>query len=62
MLSEIAVLINYKIRAEESILDEKDKVEVEKLQALIFEQFMHGYYVSGDKVGKAWNAGKDLMK
>ena len=48
-------------KAEESILDEKDKVEVEKLQALIFDQFKHGYYVSGDKVGKAWNAGKDLM-
>ena len=49
-------------KAEESILDENDKVEVEKLQALIFDQFKHGYYVSGDKAGKAWNAGKDLMK
>lgn len=49
-------------KAEESILDDKDKVEVEKLQALIFDQFKHGYYVSGDQVGKAWNAGKDLMK
>ena len=49
-------------KAEESILDEKDKVEAEKLQALIFDQFKHGYYVSGDQVGKAWNAGKDLMK
>ena len=34
-------------KAEESILDENDKVEVEKLQALIFDQFKHGYYVSG---------------
>ena len=49
-------------KAEESILDEKDKVEVEKLQALIFDQLKYGYYVSGDQVGKAWNAGKDLMK
>ena len=49
-------------KAEESILDENDKVEVEKLQAIIFDQFKHGYYVSGDKAGKAWNAGKDLMK
>ena len=49
-------------KAEEGILDENDKVEVEKLQALIFDQFKHGYYVSGDKAGKAWNAGKDLMK
>lgn len=49
-------------KAEESILDEKDKVEVEKLDALIFDQFKHGYYVTGEKAGKAWNAGKDLMK
>ncbi len=49
-------------KAEESILDEKDKVEVEKLNALIFDQFKHGYYVTGEKAGKAWNAGKDLMK
>ena len=40
----------------------KDKVEVEKLNALIFDQFKHGYYVSGEKAGQAWNAGKDLMK
>lgn len=49
-------------QAEESILDKKDKVKVEKLNALIFDQFKHGYYVTGEKAGKAWNAGKDLMK
>lgn len=49
-------------QADESILDEKDRVEVEKLNALIFDQFKHGYYVTGEKAGKAWNAGKDLMK
>ena len=32
------------------------------LQALIFDQFQHGYYVSGEQVGKAWNAGAALMK
>ena len=49
-------------KAEESILDEKDRVEIEKLNALIFDQFKHGYYVTGEQAGKAWNAGKDLMK
>lgn len=49
-------------KADETILDEKDKVEVEKLDALIFDQFKHGYYVTGEKAGKAWNAGKELMK
>lgn len=49
-------------QAEETLLDEKDRVEVEKLNALIFDQFKSGYYVTGEKAGKAWNAGKDLMK
>lgn len=49
-------------QAEEAVLDEKGKVNPEKLDALIFDQFRSGYYVSGEKAGKAWNAGKDLMK
>ena len=40
----------------------KDKVDPTKLNALIFDQFRHGYYVSGEQVGKAWNAGAALMK
>ena len=48
--------------AEEAVLDEKGKVDPSKLNAIIFDQFQSGYYISGEKVGKAWNAGKDLMK
>ena len=48
--------------AEESVLSENGKVDPQKLNALIFDQFQSGYYVSGEKVGKAWNAGKGLMK
>ena len=48
--------------AEESVLNEKGKVAPEKLNALIFDQFQHGYYVSGEQMGKAWNAGAWLMK
>ena len=50
------------VAAEESVLDEKGKVDPEKLGALIFDQFRSGYYVTGEQAGKAWNAGKDLMK
>lgn len=50
------------VAAEESVLDEKGKVEPEKLNALIFDQFQHGYYVTGEKVGKAWNAGMEIMR
>ena len=50
------------VAAEEAVLDEKGKVDPTKLDALIFDQFRHGYYVSGEQVGKAWNAGAALMK
>ena len=48
--------------ADEKVLAENGKVDPAKLNALIFDQFQHGYYVSGEKVGKAWNAGAGLMK
>ena len=50
------------VSADESVLDEKGKVDPEKLHALMFDQFQNGYYVTGEKVGKAWNAGAALMK
>ena len=45
------------VKAEEAVLSEDGKVDAEKLNALIFDQFRHGYYVTGEKVGMAWNAG-----
>ena len=50
------------VAAEEKVLSENGKIAPEKLNALIFDQFQHGYYVTGEKVGKAWNAGKSLMQ
>ncbi|MEE3408970.1 MAG: flavin reductase family protein [Erysipelotrichaceae bacterium] len=50
------------VKADEEVLDEKGKVDVTKTRALIFDQFRSGYYVTGEKVGKAWNAGAALMK
>ena len=50
------------VKAEEAVLSENGKVDAEKLNALIFDQFRHGYYVTGEKVGMAWNAGAVLMK
>ncbi|MBQ7502597.1 flavin reductase family protein [bacterium] len=47
---------------EERVLSENGKVDPAKLEALIFDNFQHGYYVIGEKVGKAWNAGVGLMK
>ena len=48
--------------AEEAVLSENGNVDPSKLNALIFDQFQHGYYVSDEQVGKAWNAGAGLMK
>ena len=50
------------VRAEEAVLSDKDKVDPAKLRALMFDQFQSGYYVTGEKVGKAWNAGAGLMR
>ena len=50
------------VKADSKVLDSDGKVDPAKLNALIFDQFRHGYYVSGEKVGKAWSEGKGLMK
>lgn len=60
MYAIVGKIVN--VAAEEAVLDEKGKVDPAKLDALIFDQFRHGYYVSGEQVGKAWNAGAALMK
>ena len=48
--------------AEESVLDEKGKVDPTKLNAFVFDPFQSGYYAIGEKVGQAWNTGAKLMK
>ena len=48
--------------ADEAVLSDNGKVDPAKLNALIFDQFQSGYYVTGEKIGQAWNAGKPLMQ
>ena len=50
------------VAAEENVLSENGKVDPMKLNALIFDQFQNGYYVTGEQVGRAWNAGAVLAK
>ncbi len=50
------------VKAEEAVLGENGKVDPAKLDALMFDQFQNGYYVTGEKVGQAWNAGMPIMK
>lgn len=48
--------------ADESVLDEKGKVDAGKLHAFAFDQMRNGYYAVTERIGQAWNAGVSLMK
>ena len=50
------------VSADEKVLGEDGKVDPTKLGALIFDQFRSGYFVAGEQVGKAWNAGAALYQ
>lgn len=50
------------VLADETILDEKGKIDAGKIHAFIFDQMRNGYYGVGEKVGQAWKSGADLMK
>ena len=60
MYAVVGRIVN--VAAEEAVLDEAGKVDPARLGALIFDPFRHGYYVSGEQAGQAWNAGMPLMK
>jgi len=49
------------VKAEENVLSENGKIDPVKLKALTFDQFQHGYYTTGKKIAKAWDAGTGLM-
>ena len=50
------------VMAEESALDEEGKLDVTKLQILMFDNSKHGYFTVGEQVGTAWTEGIELMK
>ena len=50
------------VAAEERVLDEEGRIDVGKLNALIFDQFRSGYYLLGEQAGQAWDAGIQLTK
>lgn len=56
----VGTIVN--VSADERVVGEKDKIDPEKVNALIFDQYRSGYFAVGEKVGRAWNAGAALMK
>lgn len=57
--SIIGKIVN--VSAHEEVLDGKGSVDITKANILMFDQFRAGYYVTGEKVGQAWQSGKELM-
>ena len=48
------------VSADESILDEKGKVDAKKLDPIIYDSVTHDYWNFGEKVGKAFSDGKKI--
>ena len=54
----IGEIVNVSI--DESVLNEKGKVDVDKLQPIIYDSVNHTYRVVGEVVGKAFSDGKKI--
>ena len=50
------------VLADEKVLDQDGKVDPNKINAFVFDQFKNGYYKIGEKVGQAWQSGRKFMK
>lgn len=48
------------VLADERVLDGSGRVNLEKLDPIIYDTFQSGYYAVGRKVGQAWDSGNDL--
>ena len=48
------------VSADESILDEKGRVDAKKLDPIIYDGVTHAYWNFGEKVGKAFSDGKKI--
>lgn len=50
------------VMAEDTVLDEKGKIDAGKLNAFLFDQMRNGYYAVGGVCGQAWHSGVPFMK
>ena len=48
------------ISADESVLDEKGRVDAKKLDPIIYDSCSHAYWSFGEKVGQAFHDGKKI--
>ncbi len=50
------------VLADETVLDERGRVDPMRLNAILFDPFQSGYYAIGEKVGQAWKSGAVISK
>lgn len=55
----IAEIVN--ISVDESVLNDKGKVDPKKMRPIIYDSMNHDYYEFGKVVGKAFSEGKKLL-
>ena len=48
------------VSADESVLDENEKIDIKKFAPIIYESSSHSYFGFGEKVGNAFSDGKKL--
>ena len=48
------------VACDESALDENGRIDVKKLDPIIYDSVSHGYYTFGEKVGSAFSDGKKI--
>ena len=48
--------------ADDSVLDENDKVDVKKLNPICYDTSNHGYFAIGERIGSAFSDGKEISK
>lgn len=50
------------VLADEEVLNEKGRINSDKLQGVVFDGFHNRYLALGKEVGKAWDLGKEILK
>lgn len=60
MYAIVGKIVN--VSADEEVLDENGKIDIEKMQVLTFDPFRAGYYVTGPQAGEAWRSGKVIQE
>ena len=48
------------VSCDEKVLDDTGKIDIEKLNAIMYDTINHGYYGVGEKVGQAFSEGNKL--